>query len=213
MGVLGGTFDPPHIGHLIVACEALWQLELDEVRLVPARTPPHKDGVGIAPAERRAEWLERAVERRPGLAVSRVELSRPGPSYTADTMEALAAEQPGAELWFLLGADQLAGFPGWREPERILAVARLGVVDRSGEGEGETALATLAERVAPGRHDLLDVPRIDVSSSMIRRRIAAGEPIGHLVPAPVEEALAREGLVPSRRPTEQRKDPSRPRSS
>ena len=115
IGVLGGTFDPPHIGHVIVACEALWQLGLDEVRLVPARTPPHKDAIEIAPAERRAEWLERAVEGRPGLRVDRIELSREGPSYTADTMEAIAAAEPGALLWFLLGADQLAGFPTWRD--------------------------------------------------------------------------------------------------
>lgn len=196
IGVLGGTFDPPHIGHLIVACEALWQLRLDEVRLVPARTPPHKDDAGIAPAERRAEWLERAVEGRPGLRVDRIELSREGPSYTADTMEAIAAAEPGALLWFLLGADQLAGFPTWHDPERILAAARLAVVGRgAGEGaETAAALAELAERVAPGRYDLLAMPVIGVSSTMIRARLAAGEPVGHLVPPAVEEALRPYGV-------------------
>ena len=147
--------------------------------------------------------------------MSRIELEREGPSFTADTMEAFAAAAPDAALWFLLGADQLAGFPGWRDPERILAVARLGVVGRAGaEGDdGTAALADLAEQIAPGRHDLLDMPVIGVSSTMIRNRIAAGEPIGHLVPPPVEEALVREGLVPSPRPSDPRKDPSRTRSS
>jgi nicotinate-nucleotide adenylyltransferase len=208
--VLGGTFDPPHIGHLVVACEALWQLRLDEVRLVPAHRPPHKPGVAIAPAERRAAWLEEAVAGRPGLVVSRAELERPGPSYTADTLEAMAAAEPGVRLWFVLGADQLEGFPGWHDPERILRLARLAVVGRG--GVGADALAALADRVAPGRADLLDVPPIGVSASMIRARMAAGVPVGHLLPGPVERALVRDGLVPSPS-VEPRKEPPRPRSS
>lgn len=209
MGVLGGTFDPPHIGHVVVACEALWQLGLDEVRLVPAREPPHKPGVPVAPAERRAAWLERAVAGRPGLVVSRVELDRDGPSYTADTLEAMAGAEPGVVLWFVLGADQLEGLPGWRDPDRILRHARLAVVARG--DTGRAAAQALAERVAPGRADVLDVPSIGVSSTMIRRRMAAGEPVGHLLPGPVEEALVREGLVPSPS-VERRKDPPRTRS-
>jgi nicotinate-nucleotide adenylyltransferase len=208
--VLGGTFDPPHIGHLVVACEALWQLRLDEVRLVPAHRPPHKPGVAIAPAEQRAAWLEEAVAGRPGLVVSRAELERPGPSYTADTLEAMAAAEPGVRLWFVLGADQLEGFPGWHDPERILRLARLAVVGRG--GVGADALAALADRVAPGRADLLDVPPIGVSASMIRARMAAGVPVGHLLPGPVERALVRDGLVPSPS-VEPRKEPPRPRSS
>jgi len=208
--VLGGTFDPPHIGHLIVACEALWQLGLDEVRLVPARRPPHKDDVGIAPADRRAAWLDAAVADRPGLTVSRIELTRGGPSYTADTIEQMAADEPGVRLWFILGADQLAGFPGWHAPERILAGARLAVVGRDDTGTAD--LAELADRVAPGRCDILDVPPIGVSASMVRARIAQGLPVGHLLPPAVEQALLREGLVPSR-PVESRKEPPRTRSS
>jgi nicotinate-nucleotide adenylyltransferase len=208
--VLGGTFDPPHIGHVVVACEALWQLRLDEVRLVPAHRPPHKPGVAIAPAERRAAWLEEAVAGRPGLVVSRVELERGGPSYTADTLEAMAADEPGVRLWFVLGADQLEGFPGWHDPERILRLARLAVVGRG--GVDAAALAALADRVAPGRADLLDVPPIGVSASMIRARMAAGVPVGHLLPGPVERALVRDGLVPSPS-VEPRKEPPRPRSS
>jgi nicotinate-nucleotide adenylyltransferase len=208
IGVLGGTFDPPHIGHLIVASEALWQLRLDVVRLVPARVPPHKPGGAHADPERRAAWLERAVAGHPGLEVSRIELDREGPSYTADTLEAMAAADPGAALWFVLGADQLAGLPGWRDPERILAAARLAVVPRAG-----LDVRAIADEVAPGRADLLDVPEIGVSSSMIRERVAAGRPIRFLVPPEVEESLRREGLVASDGPSVRRKDHSRHRSS
>lgn len=195
MGVLGGTFDPPHLGHLVVACEALWQLRLDEVRLVPAGRPPHKDDPAVAPAARRAAWLERAVAGRAGLVVSRLELERDGLSYTADTLEAMAAAEPGVQLWFILGADQLAEFPTWRAPERILAAARLAVVARGDVAQGD--LDVLAQSVAPGRADIVAVPVIGISSSMIRERIAAGLPIGHLVPPEVEQALLDEGLVPS----------------
>lgn len=178
-----------------MACEAQWQLGLDEVRLVPARTPPHKPGRAMTAAGLRAEWAELAVQGRPGLAVSRIELQRDGPSYTADTLEAMAAAEPGAHLWFLLGADQLAGVPSWHDPERILRAARLGIVAR--EGVDGTALVALAERVAPGRHDIVRMPEIGVSSTMIRARIAIGEPVGHLLPPPLEAALVRGGVVPS----------------
>ena len=210
--MLGGTFDPPHIGHLIVAHEARWQLGLDQVRLVPARHPPHKDDTHIATAERRADWLERAVATQQGLAVSRLELGRDGPSYTADTLRAMHAAEPGIDLWFILGADQLAGFPTWREPGAILEMARLAVVGRGDTSRDE--LGELADSVAPGRCDLLDVPLIGVSSSMIRTRIAAGQPVSHLVPPEVDAALRQEGLVPSTPVSSPpRKDTSRLRSS
>lgn len=209
--MLGGTFDPPHIGHLIVAGEALWQLGLDEVRLVPARVPPHKAGPDLAPPERRAAWLERAVAGRPGLRVSRAELEREGPSYTADTLQQMAAAEPDARLWFILGADQLPELPRWHDPERILAAARLAVVPRA--GRDRAALQAVADEVAPGRVDWLDVPEIGVSSSMIRERLATGRPVTFLVPPEIEDALIEEGLVPSARYPEPRKDSSRPRSS
>jgi nicotinate-nucleotide adenylyltransferase len=195
IGVLGGTFDPPHIGHLVVAGEALWQLGLSEVRLVPALRPPHKEGRAIAPAERRAAWLEMAAAPVDGLVVSRVEIERGDAlSFTADTLEGMAATARGQPLWFILGADQLQDFQRWHAPERILAVARLAVAAR--EGGERTELARLAARVAPGRATILDIPRIDVSSSMIRERMAAGLPVAHLLPTAVAAALRREGLVP-----------------
>ena len=147
----------------------------------------------------------------PGLTVSRIELDREGPSYTADTLEAMAAAEPGVLLWFVLGADQLAGVPSWRDPDRILAAARLAVVAREGVDDGE--LIALAERIAPGRHDIVRMPAIGVSSTMIRNRMAAGTPVGHLLPAPVEAALVRGGVVPSPGSPDRRKDPPRTRSS
>ncbi len=132
---------------------------------------------------------------RPGLVVSLLELERDGLSYTADTLEAMAAAEPGVQLWFILGADQLAEFPTWRSPERILAAARLAVVARGDVAQGD--LDVLAQGVAPGRADIVAVPVIGISSSMIRERMAAGRPVGHLVPPEVEQALLAEGLVPS----------------
>jgi nicotinate-nucleotide adenylyltransferase len=175
-----------------MACEAQWQLALDEVRLVPARTPPHKLGREIATPDVRAEWVEAAVQGRPGLTVSRIELEREGPSYTADTLEAMAAAEPGVLLWFVLGADQLAGVPSWRDPDRILAAARLAVVSREGVDDGE--LIALADRVAPGRHDIIRMPVIGISSTVIRGRMAAGEPVGHLLPPAVEKLVSESHL-------------------
>ena len=212
--MLGGTFDPPHIGHLIVAHEARWQLGLDEVRLVPARHPPHKPNGDIAPAERRADWLERAVADHEGLTVSRMELGRDGPSYTADTLRAMHGRRARHRASGSSSAPtSWRAFPAGASPRQILALARLAVVGRGDTSRDE--LAELADSVAPGRCDLLDVPLIGVSSSMIRGRIAAGEPIGHLVPPEVEAALRRGGsgtLAPSFS-SPSRKDTSRPRSS
>src|SRR5262245_8798314 len=114
VGVLGGTFDPPHVGHLILAQECWWQLGLHEVRLVPAAIPPHKPGGTRFAAEDRVRMVARAVEGHPGLTVSRAELERPGPSFTVDTLERFAGDDPEAELWLVIGADQLVGLPRWR---------------------------------------------------------------------------------------------------
>jgi nicotinate (nicotinamide) nucleotide adenylyltransferase len=123
--VLGGSFDPPHIGHVVLAQEALSQLPVDEVRLVPCNRSPHKpEGHHFAP-ELRLAMTEAAVHGRRGLAVSRAELDRPPPSYTVDTLEAVAAEQPARLVWLVIGADQVASLPRWHRPERLLELARL----------------------------------------------------------------------------------------
>lgn len=196
IGVLGGTFDPPHLGHLILAGEARWQLGLDRVLLVPAAVPPHKpEGPSMGP-ELRAALVERALADRPGLELCRLELERPGASYSADTLAALAAAHPGAALWFILGADQLSTLERWHAPERVLALARLAVAPRSGDA-GPGGAGAAPPSLAAGRIDHLDMPCIGISSSLVRRRLAAGQPVGALVPAGVEELLREAGLVPS----------------
>ena len=186
IGVLGGAFDPPHIGHIVIAQEVRWRLGLDELLLIPVGEPP--DRVGLAfDATTRARMVERAVDGYPGVRCSRIEVDRPGPSFTIDTLEAIADGEPGAEIWFALGADRLPTFPRWHLPHRILELARLAVVSRSGMSEGD--LTALAERIAPGRWDVVEVPTIGVSSTMIRERIATGAPFEALVPSGVSEIL------------------------
>lgn len=195
IGVLGGTFDPPHIGHLVLACEALWRLRLDEVWMIPAHLPPHKPAGAHGTAAQRLGWTRALAAGHPALRVRTDELDRPGPSYTADTMEAIAAAEPDAHLWFLLGSDQLEALPTWHEPGRILAVARIGAVPRDAHEAGE--VEAIGARVAPGRVDVVDAPHIGVSSTLVRERIAAGAPVRHLVPPGVHDALVADGLVPS----------------
>jgi len=183
-------FDPPHLGHLILATEAAWQLRLDEVRLVVCARPTHRRGSWLAP-EARLRLVERAVAGSPALRMSRAEVDRPGPSFTVDTLEAFAREEPGASLWLVMGADQLRDFARWRAPERIVELARIAAVAREGEDPAE---GLSVPDVAHGRVDRVHMPAIGVSSSMIRGRIDAGEPVGHLLPPGVGEALAGEGL-------------------
>jgi nicotinate-nucleotide adenylyltransferase len=195
VGVLGGTFDPPHVGHLVVAGEALWRLRLDEVWLIPAHLPPHKPTGAHGTPEQRLRWTRALAEGYPALRVRTDELDRPGPSFTADTMEAIVAAEPATRLWFLLGSDQLEALPTWHEPQRILSVARIGAVPRDGHDADD--VRAIGARVAPGRVDVVDAPHVGVSSTLVRERIAAGVPVRHLVPPRVHDALIADGLVPS----------------
>ena len=129
------------------------------------------------------------------MTVADDELRRPGPSYTADTLSAMAQAEPTAHLWFLMGSDQLEALPRWHRPDRILATARLGVVPRGGDTVAH--VQALAARIAPDRVDVVEAPRVDISSSLVRERIAAGRPVRHLVPPGVLRCLAADGLVPS----------------
>jgi nicotinate-nucleotide adenylyltransferase len=187
IAVLGGRFDPPHLGHLMIAQEAWWRLGLDELIFVPAGLPADRPAPQF-PGDLRAAMVEAAIDGHPGWRCSRTEIDRPGPSYTADTMAELAAREPGAELWFVMGADRLAGFAAWHEPERILSFARLAVISRG--GIDAPGLQATAAAVAPGRVDVLEAPEVDVSSTMVRERLAAGAPIEYLVPAGVARLLA-----------------------
>jgi nicotinate-nucleotide adenylyltransferase len=194
LGILGGTFNPPHLGHLICAQEAHAQLGLDRVVLMPAGVPPHKALPPNDPgAAERYELCRLAVAGDARFAVSRGELDRPGPSYTVDTLRLLRAEHPQDELTFIVGGDMAASLPRWREPATILSLATLAVAERQGAKRAaiERELAPFAER---GRIVFFDMPRIDISSSLVRARVAAGAPIRYLVPDAVAEAIAARGL-------------------
>jgi nicotinate-nucleotide adenylyltransferase len=192
LGLLGGTFNPPHIGHLVCAQEALTELELDRVLLVPVHEPPHK-GVEFDPGlEHRIELCRRAVEREEALELSLVDAEVPGPSYTVDTLRRLHERCPGDDLTFLVGGDMALSLPGWREPEAILELAELGVAER--EGVRRADILDRLSGLAVDRVRFFDMPRLDISSSLIRRHVAAGRPIRHLVPDAVASYVADAGL-------------------
>jgi nicotinate-nucleotide adenylyltransferase len=181
LGLFGGTFDPPHTGHLIVAQDAHSALELDRVIFVPARVPPHKRAQEITAASLRLEMLEAAIAGNPHFAVDDLELKREGPSYTVDTLRALHGRDPDAELFLLMGADQYADLSTWHEAEAIPRLAHVVVLARQGEKPPHDVTAA-------------DVTRIDISATEIRRRVAAGRPIRYLVPEAVEAVIRRERL-------------------
>lgn len=193
VGILGGTFNPPHVAHLVCAQEARAQLGLDRVVLMPVHTPPHKDADGDPGAEVRFAMCQAAVAGDTGLTVSRRELDRGGWSFTVDTLRAITEEQPGDELTFVLGGDQAQGLPAWREPAALLALAGLAVAERAGIGR-EDIRERLTGLVPPGRLAFFEIPRLDVSSSDLRRRVAAGRPIRHLVPDAVAALIAERRL-------------------
>ena len=194
VGILGGTFNPPHVGHLVCAASAREQLGLDVVRLVPAAAPPHKAVPDDPGVEVRMQLCEAAAADDSGLEVSRIEADRPGPSYTVDTLRALAEASPDDELWFIVGGDMAHAFPTWREPSAILRLARLAVAEREAlrRADIRERLATVSG--AAGRVDFFAMPRLDVSSSLLRERVAAGRSIRYLVPDPVRARIDELGL-------------------
>ncbi len=195
VGLLGGTFNPPHIGHLVCAQQAWSQLGLDRVLLVPVHTPPHKEAVDDPGVDVRVALCEAAVAGDERLGVSRAEADVPGRSYTVDTLNRLYEARPEDQLTFIVGGDMAASLPQWREPRAILERCSLGVAARDGVGR-EQILERL-DRELPGAADRLqffDMPRIDVSSTLVRRRVAAGQPVRYLVPDPVAAYIEREGL-------------------
>jgi nicotinate-nucleotide adenylyltransferase len=195
VGILGGTFDPIHHGHLAIAEEARETLGLERVLLVPAAEPPHKPGRPTAAAEHRLAMAELAVVGNPSLGVSPIEIERGGTSYTVDTLAELRrGVDAAAPLWFILSSEALAGFASWREPDRILELACLAVMPR---GEGETVDAAWVATHFPGREArvrFLDGPLLPISGSVVRRRVAAGRSIRYLVPDPVARYIADHAL-------------------
>jgi len=193
LGVLGGTFDPPHHGHLALAEVARDQLGLARVLFVPAGQPPHKPGQPITPALHREAMVSLAIAGRDGFLLSRADLDRPGPHYTADLLAILRRAYPGAELYFLMGSDSLAQFLTWRDPPRIAAQAKLAVLRRPG---WEPDLEEL-ERAVPGIRERLvwlEGPVVAITASDVRQRVQEGLPISDLVPPAVEEYINRHRL-------------------
>ncbi len=191
IGILGGSFNPPHIAHLVCASEAAAQLGLDRVLLTPVATPPHKDTESDPGPQERLELCRLAIEGDERLGVCDLEVLRGGPSYTVDTLRELHARTPEDDLTFIVGGDIALGLPSWHEPEAVLGLAQLAVAERSGAGR-QDIVDRLAERFeAPPAPVFFDMPRLDISSSLIRRRVAQGLPIRYLVPHSVAERIAR----------------------
>ena len=189
IGVFGGTFDPVHLGHLILAEQCREQARLDQVWFVPAASPPHKLGKAITPFAQRVEMLALAIAGQPAFLINELEKDRPGPNYTVHTLEEIRRRHPDAELFLPLGSDALVELHTWREPVRILELASLLVTHRPGwepiSAEQLRASLQLPPE-APVRLELIEAPLIDISSSNLRRRAAAGRSIRYLVPRAVE---------------------------
>jgi nicotinate-nucleotide adenylyltransferase len=184
IGVFGSLFNPPHLGHILLCTEAAWQLGLERVILVPTGLPSHRQTPAQSP-DTRARLAQAAATTDPVLTVSRVEVDRPGPSYMADTLRELQDRYAANGLVLLLGADQLAALGSWHEAERLPQLARIAVAKRPGiELQGLDHAAV----------DVINMPPIGISSSLIRERVRRGQPIRHLVPEPVRQLVEGEGL-------------------
>jgi nicotinate-nucleotide adenylyltransferase len=194
IGILGGTFNPPHLAHLICAQEAFLQLGLDRVVLIPARIPPHKPVEEEPGPEHRLELCRLAIqgdEHR--FEVSDVEIAREGPSYTVDTLSELRSSAPDHELFLIVGGDIAAGLPDWRDPERVLSLATLAIAKRRGTSRADVDSAL---RVLRGgeRAQFFRMPQIAISSTMLRERVRAGDSIRYYTPDPVISYIDRHHL-------------------
>ncbi|HEU4994682.1 MAG TPA: nicotinate-nucleotide adenylyltransferase [Gemmatimonadaceae bacterium] len=189
LAIFGGSFDPPHVGHLLAAQDAFEQLSLDRLVFVPAATQPLKVGRTVASASQRLAMVRLLVDGDPRFEVSPVEVERSGLSFTVDTLEHFTAAHPGAELFLLVGADVLDTFSQWREPEQIAKLAHLVVLERVGDRP-----ASLPAGLEGRRVERLPTRRMDVSSTEIRERVRAGKSIRGFVMDSVAAFIARDGL-------------------
>ncbi len=185
IGILGGTFDPPHVGHLIAAQDTFDALSLDKLLFIPARVPPHKQHETVSHADVRLRMVSAAIDGDERFEASDVELRRTGPSYTIDTLRELKERFPADALFLLVGVDQVREFATWREPEEVLRCAQLVMLTRGGIEE-----APQGDIV----HATVPVTRIDISSTLVRQRARAGLPIRYLVPEAVEKMIVTERL-------------------
>jgi nicotinate-nucleotide adenylyltransferase len=192
IGLFGGSFDPIHFGHLAIAEEARVTLQLDQVLFVPAARQPLKGGRhGAQPAQRLA-MTQAACASNPTFEVSPIELERPGPSYSVVTLEALHVSAPG-EYFFVLGADAASDLGRWYAAERIIELAKIVVVERPGAAADREQLVRAFPRLAD-RMLVIEGPRLDISSTLLRQRVAAGQSIRYLTPDPVVEYISEHGL-------------------
>jgi nicotinate-nucleotide adenylyltransferase len=193
VGILGGTFNPPHLGHLVCAQEAYRQLDLDQVLFIPARIPPHKPVTDEPGVEHRLEMCRLAVRGDERFTVSELEVDRDGPSYTVDTLMELKTSAPNNELVLILGGDIAAGLPQWHRPERVLELCTPAITLRPGTSREQVDDA-LRELGGGERAEFFEMPKIGVSSTMVRDRVRSGEPIRYLVPDAVAQHIERAGL-------------------
>jgi len=191
LGVLGGSFDPPHLGHLVIASEACARFDLQRVLFVPAAAPPHKDPGRRTEASMRLAMTALAVEDDPRFEVNGIEMER-DLVYTRDTVGAVADRFPGHDLVFVLGSDSLLQLETWHDPEGIVGICRLAVASRP--GDDAEAVARAIARWGAGRARLMEAPLVGISSSAVRERVAAGLPIRYLVPSKVEEYVHQHDL-------------------
>lgn len=190
IGLYGGTFDPVHLAHLVLAEQCREQLALDEVWFIPAASPPHKSGVTISEAKHRVAMLELAIAGHTSFKLSRLELERTGPSYTVETLRDVRRDHPEVDFFLLLGGDSIRDFTTWREPQEIAQLATLVAVNR-----GTAELADIpADIVAPEARRDVHMPAIDISASDLRQRVATGCGIRYLVPRAVEQYIRQNGL-------------------
>jgi nicotinate-nucleotide adenylyltransferase len=193
IGVLGSAFNPPHLGHLALAQEALWQLDLSEVVLMPTGDAPHKRIADDPGREQRLAMTRLAAADDSRFSVSTLEVDRDGPSYTYETLELLADQRADTELVFVMGADAAVGLESWRAPERVVELARIAVARRSGVSEAEVA-AVMRSLGAEGQATMLEMPQFGVSSSAVRERAAGGRPLRYLVPESVARFIEEKGI-------------------
>ncbi len=187
IGLFGGTFDPPHMGHFLMAQEALVSAGLDEIWFIPVATPPHKKREGLATGEERKAMLEAVLDQEERISVCEIELARAGTSYTIDTVKALTSAYPAEEFFFLIGGDMVDMLPDWYKIEELMELVTFIAFNRPGSGHAATS---------PYKHRLkyLDFIELNLSSTAIRERVKEGKPIRYFVPAQVEQLIKERGL-------------------
>ncbi|WP_421379996.1 nicotinate-nucleotide adenylyltransferase [Bacillus salacetis] len=183
VGILGGTFNPPHLGHLIIANEVLFQLGLDEVRFMPAGTPPHKQLKGDTTSEQRKEMVLKAIEGHTGFVLEPIELQKEGPSYTYETVQLLVEREPDEEFHFIIGGDMIEYLPKWHKIEELSQLIQFVGVNRPGY-----------KAESPYKVKMVEIPQIEISSTLIRDRIASGGTVTYLVPERVSDYIREEKL-------------------